>query len=386
MTVVALGFTSLFNDVGTEMVFPLLPVFLVSLGAGPTFLGLIEGVADATGAVLRYLSGTWSDRLTRRKPLVLFGYGLTALVRPLVAVASAPWHVLAVRVTDRIGKGVRAAPRDVLIAASVEASETGRAFGFQNALDHVGAVVGPLIATALLAFHVPFRTIFMLTALPGLFAVICVAIIKEPPARSLVRPAAEAARATPIPPRVKSLLGIFLLFALANSSDAFLLLRAKELGVTDPLIPVLWCLLSVSKVGWSVLGGNLSDHMPRHRLVVMGWLIYALSYGALGVANAPWQVWVLFGLYGAFYGLTEPVERALIRDLVPEAIRGRAFGLYNAMLGLSAIPAGVLTGSLWQHFGARTALWSGAAVALLAVVLLTYWARSRDESECATNS
>jgi len=375
MTVIALGFTSMFNDIGSEMVFPLLPAFLLTIGAGPTFLGLLEGAADATGALLKYFSGSWSDRMSKRKPLVLFGYSVTAVVRPLVALAVAPWQVLAVRVTDRVGKGVRGTPRDVMIASSVEASETGRAFGFQNALDHAGAVIGPIIAFALLSANVPFRSVFWLAAIPGVFAVVCVALIREAPVTLVVaKPSFEGSPLT-LPPRLKGLLGIFLLFAIANSSDAFLLLRAKELGVTDALLPVLWCLLNISKMAWSVLGGAWSDRVPRHRLVLAGWAIYVLTYLLLGLATAAWHVWALFLVYGAFYGFTEPVEKALIRDLAPEAMRGRAFGLYNAMLGLSSVPAGLLTGALWQGFGATTALWFGAAVALIASFLLAIWSR-----------
>ncbi len=377
MTVIALGFTSLFNDIGTEMVFPLLPAFLLTLGAGPTFLGLLEGVADATGALLKYFSGRWSDSLERKKPLVLFGYSVTALVRPLVALVTAPWQVLAVRVTDRVGKGVRATPRDVMIASSVDAAEVGRAFGFQNALDHAGAVLGPLIATALIAFNVPFRTIFAVAAIPGVFAVICVALIRERPERSVSLALVSTGPSVPMPRRLKLVLGIFLLFALANSSDAFLLLRAKELGVSDAALPVLWCLLNISKMAWSLLGGAWSDRVPRHRLVISGWVVYVATYLALGLASSAFHVWALFAVYGAFYGFTEPVEKALIRDLAPEAIRGRAFGIYNAMLGLSSVPAGLLTGVLWQQFGARTALWVGASVALVALGLLGLWSRMK---------
>jgi MFS family permease len=185
----------------------------------------------------------------------------------------------------------------------------------------------------------------------------------------------------PLPGRLKGLLGIFLLFALANSSDAFLLLRAKDLGVADAWLPVLWCLLSISKMTWSVLGGAWSDRMPRHRLVLCGWAIYVLTYGLLGFASSQWQVWVLFAFYGAFYGFTEPVEKALIRDLTPEPIRGRAFGAYNAMLGLSSVPAGLLTGALWQAYGAPTALWVGAAVALFAALLLGAWSAATPKAK-----
>ncbi len=370
--VIALGLTSLFTDIGTEMVFPLLPAFLVGLGAGPTFLGLIEGVAEATAASLKFVSGLWVDRLPRTKPLVLFGYGLSSLVRPLVALAVAPWHVLAVRVTDRVGKGLRSSPRDVLIAASVDPAQAGRAFGLHQAMDHAGAVVGPLLATALLAAHVPMRTIFFLAAIPGALAVGSVLLVKEVP-----RAPREPGVGPPVklPNELKWLLGIFLVFALSNSSDAFLLLRAKELGVTDPWLPVLWCLLNLSKALWSALGGAWSDRVPRHRLVLAGWGLYALSYTGFGLASTPWHVWALFVVYGAFYGVTEPVEKALIKDLAPQAVHGRAFGVYNAMFGLAAIPSGLLTGTLWQQFGATVALGASAAVALVSAVLLATWVK-----------
>lgn len=374
LTVLALGATSFFNDVASEMVFPLLPGFLALLGAGPTFLGLLEGVADAVSALLKYLAGKRADK-GGQKGLVLLGYGLTTFVRPLLAVVAAPWQVLAIRAADRMGKGVRSAPRDALLAGAVPAFETGRAFGFHRAMDHTGAVVGPLVATALLFFGVSVRTVFALTLIPGLLVVASLFLVKEPP---LAPPKATdgAGLRAPMPARLRQLLGLFFFFALANSSDAFLLLRAREVGTKETWLPVLWLALHLSKVWWTTKAGAWSDRMPRHRLVLGGWAVYAVCYALLGVASQAWQVWAVVVAYGAFAGLTEPVEKAMVKDLAPPEARGRAFGLYHGLLGAAAIPAGLLTGALWQAFGAAAALFTGAAVAALASAGLFLWARA----------
>lgn len=375
LTVLALGATSFFTDVASEAVFPLLPGFLALLGAGPTFLGLLEGVADAVSALLKYVAGARSDRVGHKKGLVLFGYSLATVVRPLLALASSPWHVLAIRTTDRVGKGVRSAPRDALIAGAVDAKDSGRAFGFHQAMDHAGAVVGPLLATVLLFFGVSVRTVFALTLIPGLLAVASIFVVKEPPP-----PAPAAAQekkvSGPLPARLKHLLALLFFFALANSSDAFLLLRARELGTPETWLPTLWLLLHLSKLWWASRGGAWSDRMPRHRLVLAGWAVYAVSYALLAAARTSWQVWLVLVAYGAFAGLTEPVEKAMVKDLAPVEARGRAFGLYHGLLGAAAIPAGLLTGALWQRFGAPVALLTGAAVAAVASVGLVTWSRA----------
>ncbi len=376
-TVIALGFTSFFTDVASEAVFPLLPGFLALLGAGPTFLGLIEGVADAVSAFLKYQSGRWADR-GGKKGFVLGGYAVATLVRPLLAVASAPWHVLSIRVIDRMGKGLRSAPRDALIAGAVPATESGRAFGFHQAMDHAGAVVGPLLATLLLWLGVEVRTVFALTLIPGALAVASIFVVKEPEADVVApSPGSRAVQdATPLPPRLKQLLVIIGFFALANSSDAFLLLRASELGVATPLLPMAWLLLNLSKMYWSSRGGDWSDRAARHRFILAGWAVYAVSYALFAVATAQWHVWALLPFYGAFAGLTEPVEKALVKELTPKAQHGRAFGAYHAMLGALAIPSGLLTGLLWQRFGAPLALGVGAGVAVVASVWLLRWVKA----------
>jgi MFS family permease len=259
--VLALGLTSFFTDVGSEMVFPLLPVFLASLGAGAAFLGLVEGIADALSSVLKLVFGHLSDRVGRRKGFVLAGYGLAGFVRPLMGLAVVPWHVLAIRATDRVGKGVRTAPRDALIAASVPREAAGRAFGFHRAMDHMGAVVGPLLATLLLGLGWSFRGVFLATIVPGVLAVACVLLVR-----------AQRAEGGPVTPgrggisrRLRGYLAILGLFALGNSSDAFLLLRARDLGVAVTALPLLWALFHVVKAAFSYLAGDWADRAPRVR-------------------------------------------------------------------------------------------------------------------------
>jgi MFS family permease len=370
--VIALGVTSLFTDIASEMVFPLLPAFVATLGAGPTFLGLLEGVADAVSAVLKYFSGRWTDvaRTTgTRRTAVFAGYALATVVRPLLALATAPWHVLTIRVIDRVGKGVRSAPRDALIADSVAATDSGRAFGFHQAMDHAGAVLGPLLATGLIALGVEVRSIFAIAFIPGVFAVASIAFATEPAATLGTSTAAPAQLAT----RLKHLLLILGFFALSNSSDVFLLVRLNELHAPQSWLPLAWLTLHLSKMFFSARGGLLADRWPKHWLVLAGWGVYAGAYVALALVTVAWQAWVVMTFYGAFAGLAEPTEKALVKELSASEQRGRAFGVYHAMLGAAAVPAGLLTGWLWQRFGAQVALFTGAAGAALSAVLLLGW-------------
>jgi MFS family permease len=373
--VILLGFTSLFTDVGTEMIFPLLPVFLTeTLRAGPAYLGLVEGAADTVSSLLKLASGVIADRTDRRKPLVLFGYGLASAVRPFVALATRPWHVLAVRITDRVGKGVRSSPRDALIADAA-GDRAGRAFGFHQAMDNAGAVAGPLLATAMLAAGLSLRGVFWVAVIPGALATALVAAVREPPRSAPARPkeTGAAASAPVLTPTLVTYLGILGLFSLGNSSDAFLLLRARSLGVPTAQIPVLWATLNLSKVVWAYIGGDAADRVRRARLIAAGWLVYTLVYVGLGRATGAWQVWVLFVVYGVFYGLTEPVEKALVKDLVRAEQRGRAYGAYNFVVGITALPAGLLMGGVWNGYGPAVALELGAALAGVAAALLLAW-------------
>ncbi len=372
--VIALAFTSFFTDIGTEMIAPLLPAYLASLGATPLFLGLIEGVADATSSVLKLASGIFADRTTKRMPLVLFGYGLASFVRPLVAFATAPWHVLAVRVTDRVGKGLRTAPRDLLLANSVTSENAGRAFGLHQAMDHAGAIVGPLVATALLVAGVSLKYVFLCAFVPGTLAMIAAATVREAPAVRKDKVTQQEKK--PLNRNFFGYLFVLAFFCLANSSDAFLLLRASEIGIPRQTLPLVWAALHVSKSSLSYVGGRLADRYPRVRLMVIGWLVFAVTYFGFAFASRPLHVWLLFLLYGAYYGLAEPSEKALVRDLVPAESRGRAFGAFHFVIGVVTIPAGLLMGSVWTLQSPKVALELAAALVVFATCLLVYWSRT----------
>jgi MFS family permease len=370
-TVRSLGLVSLLTDASSDMIYPLLPAFLTGpLRAGPAFLGVVEGLAEAVAAFLKIASGRLSDRLKRRKPLVVAGYSLSSAVRPTVALATAPVHVLVIRVLDRVGKGVRGAPRDALVAAVSPPADRGRAFGFQRAMDHAGAFLGPLLATAvLLVAPGNLRLVFALAAIPAALAVSTLVFgVREERVAASVPLAPVAARDTPLEPGLVRYLAVLAVFTLGNSSDAFLLLRAQQAGVTLALVPVVWSLHNLAKASASTWGGALSDRIGRRRTILAGWGVYALAYAGFAVAVSALAVTALFVFYGLFHALTEGAERALVADLAGESARGRAFGLFHAVTGATLLPASLLTGFLWQGFGAPTALGTGAGFAALAAV------------------
>lgn len=374
--VVSLSMVSLLNDAASEMIYPLLPFFIVgTLGASTAALGLIEGVAESTSSFVKLASGYVSDRVRRRKPLVLAGYAIATVARPLIAAAAAAWHVLVIRFSDRLGKGLRSAPRDALLAESVDPTLRGRAFGVHRAADHLGAVIGPLLGSALL-FVVAgrVRLVFALALLPGLvsLAIIVLGVRERAPDSAPQRDARiDVTQATTsVRGPLARFLAVLLVFSLGNATDAFLLLRAQELGVPLSAIPLLWAVHHISKMTWSIPGGALADRVGPRRTIVAGWLVYALSYAGFALASTVWQAWALFLVYGLFYGLTEAPEKALIAQLAPAGQRGGAFGAYHFVIGIAALPASVLFGVLWQQYGAAAAFSFGATLALLAAVLL----------------
>lgn len=373
-TVKTLGVVSLLTDMSSEMIYPLLPSFLVGpLRAGPAFVGLVEGIAESVASVTRLIAGRISDRLPRRKPLIVAGYGLSSLMRPLVAAAAAPWHVLAIRTADRIGKGVRGAPRDALLAEVTPAEDLGRAYGFHRGMDHVGAVAGPLLASGLLLWGLELRLVFALAAVPALASVLVLVFGVREARREIPPRAAATSPVGPLPPGLRRYLFVLAVFTLGNSSDAFLLLRAQQTGVALAMVPLLWAGLHVVKSSASTAGGALSDRFGRRPVITAGWILYALVYGGLALATRAWQVWVLFAVYGLFTALTEGPERALVAELAPAAGRGGAFGAYHAVTGVMLLPASLLMGALWQAFGSATALLAGAGLALAAALLLWVW-------------
>lgn len=370
--VVTLGFVSFLTDVSSDMVYPLLPLFLTSyLGASTAFVGLVEGFAESTAAFFMLVSGAWADRVKDRTRLILGGYGLSSVSKAFLAMAGSPFVVLAVRFFDRVGKGIRGAPRDALIADSVDPSVRGKAYGLHRSMDHAGAVTGPVIATLLLLWFVKdLRTLFWIAAVPGFLAVALIALrVREVAPERPLSPR-EAFRLRPPQGRLRVYLAILFLFILSCSSDAFLLLRAGELGVPPAFLPLLWMLHNLVKVLSTLPLGALSDRLGRRRVILFGWVIYAATYLAFAHATQAWHAWALFAVYGLFYGFTEGGERALLADYAERHERGLAFGWYYFIIGLGSLPASLLFGAVWQAYGSAMAFTLSALVSSVAAMAL----------------
>jgi MFS family permease len=342
-------------------------------GGTPFIVGLIEGIAEAVNSIFKVLSGRRSDQTGARKPLMAFGYTVSSLSRPLIAIAAAWWHVLALRFIDRFGKGVRGAPRDAMLAAYAPEGRKGAVFGFHRAMDHAGAIAGPLVATAYLAWRPEdYRGLFALTIVPGLIVIAMVWTTKEPERaepREPREPANLSWRALPVPARHTIL--IFLFFSLGNSTDAFLLIKLENAGVPVTWLPITWAGLHVIKSATSAAGGVLADRIGYRAPIIAGWLLYAAIYAGFAFTGSLTAVVVLFLAYGLFFGLTEGPEKALIAELSPSEVRGTAFGFYNAALGLGVLAASILFGALWVSVSPAAAFLTGAAFALAASLLLT---------------
>jgi MFS family permease len=383
-----LGWVSFFTDMATEMIYPLLPVFLTRvLGAGAMSLGIIEGIADAANSALKIASGWVADRTGAPKRLVVAGYTLSSAARPLIAIVASWPQVLVIRFTDRLGKGIRGAPRDAMLATFAGGSNRGRVYGFHRAMDHAGAVVGPLLASAFLFFYPgEYRTLFALTLVPGVIVILVLLRVPEQQAhRPAVATAASPPRGEPLPRRFWKAMAVIFVFMLGNASDAFLLLRMTDLGIAIFWIPLLWSALHIVKSVASVGGGELSDRFGRRTLIGAGWIVYALVYFGFAVYDTPSAVVVIFLAYGLFFGLTEGVEKAWVADLAPAASRGTAFGIYNGMLGIGSLVASVLFGFLWTRVSPQAAFTTGAALAVAATALL-YFLFLEHDSTYETNS
>jgi len=368
-----LGWASFLNDVASEMIFPLLPQFLITvLGGNRFYLGIIEGVADSIASFVKLWSGGWSDRLRSRKGLVVIGYAIAAVARPVMGIVLVPWQLFASRVGDRIGKGIRTSPRDALIADSTEPEIRGRAFGFHRGMDHLGAAVGPILAATFLWFWPDqLRPLFMLTLLPGVLVVGLLLVGLRETKRTIAE-ADENLTLTlkPFDRNFRLYLLALVVFTLGNSTDAFLLVRASELGVATPLLPILWCVFHIVKSGGNMIAGRAVDRLGPRPMILSGWLFYALVYLAFAVATATWQVWALFVAYALFYAVTEPAEKTLVANLVGNERKGLAYGWFNFVVGIATLPASLIFGGLYQMYGALVAFGWGAGLALVAVVIL----------------
>ncbi len=394
--VYVLGAVSLFNDFSSEMIYPLIPSFIKSvLGLGPAFLGILEGIAESTNSILKLFAGYFSDKIKKRKPFVVGGYALSNLLRPLIGLTRSWGALLFLRFSDRVGKGIRTSPRDAMIADFSPAGRRGFAFGFQRGMDHTGAVLGSITASLLLYFFtVEIKTIFLLSTVPGIIAVLLMIfgvrstygrdnILKNGVGSPEKHVAANKDTASKkeilkfsdfkkLGSRFNLYLVILVIFTLGNSTDAFLLLRASELGYQIAAIPLLWAILHISKAVFCVLGGHLSDKIGRKIMILSGWFVYFLTYLGFAYFDKHYLIYILFVIYGLYFGLTEGVERALVADIVPGGNLGTAYGFYNLSLGIATLPASIIFGFIWKAYSFRAAFLTGALISIAASIMLLF--------------
>jgi MFS family permease len=368
-----LGWVSLLTDAATEAVYPLLPVFITQvLGGPPVALGIVEGAADATSSILKVVAGRWSDRAGVRKPIVVIGYSLSSLVRPFIGLATSWAHVFAIRVTDRVGKGLRSAPRDAMLATLAPPGQRGRVFGYHWAMDHAGAAIGPLLATVFLYFSPDdYRLLFGLTIIPGALAVVTLLRVPEAPAEPPPQvPHAPHLPHGRLPAGLKKYFVITSIFALGNSSDAFLLLQLSQSGIPLIGLTMLWSAQHAIKALITMRAGMLSDRVGRRALIISGWVIYAIVYLGFAFSASMWALIGWFMIYSTYTAAVEGTEKALVADLTPAPLHATAFGWHAAVQGLGALAAGIVFGLLWQYFGAPVAFMTGAALAMIAAAAL----------------
>lgn len=393
--VLYLGLTSLFTDMSSEMVYPLLPLFIAGLvpaGSAAIYIGLMEGIAESTASLLKLVSGYISDKLSRRKALTVAGYFISTICRFFMAFSQTGLQVVFFRFLDRIGKGIRTSPRDALLSESISMEHRGLAFSFHRAMDHLGAVTGPILSVIILYLllnekFLPFmetaperanlfslRVLFILSIVPGLIAVFVLAfLLKEvsPTKKESCSDTATSGKKSSSLPKIFYLyLASVSVFALGNSSDLFLVFYGSEKFHYGPLgVIIAWVLLHISKVCFSFPGGRLSDKFGRSRVILTGWAIYTFVYLGMGFIQTSLLFWVLLFIYGAYYGFTEGVEKALVADLVPSELRGSAYGLYHSLIGISALPASLIFGVFWGLLGPSTAFIIGASLSTLAMII-----------------
>ena len=375
-----LGCVSLATDSASEAIYPLLPFFLTQvLGAGAVSLGIVEGAAEAANSLLKIGSGRLADRSPSKRPLVLIGYGLSSAVRPFIAVAQTWLQVFAIRVFDRVGKGIRGAPRDAMLAAWATPDTRGKVYGFHRSMDHLGAVVGPALASLFLwLYPTAYRTLFALTIVPGAIAVLLIFFVPEDASASAnARLAPDTTAAgqpgtggEPLPGNLTAFFVVLTLFTLGNSSDAFLLLRLTDAAGSVRFVPLMWAALHVVKASVSVFGGAWSDRIGRRTVIATGWLVYAVVYGGFALSASLPALLTWFFVYGLYFGFAEGTEKALVVDLAPVTRRGFAFGVYNAVQGIGAFVASVVFGVIWKVFGSAAAFFTGATLAVVATALL----------------
>jgi MFS family permease len=366
------GVVSFFMDFSSEMVYPLVPLFLSSvLGVQKSIIGLIEGIAESTASLLKVFSGWLSDRLGHRKWLMAIGYGISTLSRPLVATAPNWGQVLASRFMDRFGKGVRNAPRDALIAESCEAPTLGRSFGFHRGMDTVGAVIGPAVAFGLLAYYNgQYRLVFWLSMIPGLLAVLTIIFFIRETRACLVDQAEKPKLGwSSFSGSYKFFILVVTLFSLGNSSDVFLILRAQDVGIQTAVIPLVYLTFNVVYSLGALPAGMLSDRIGPKPIIFLSFILFGFIYLGFALAGRPAHIWLLFIFYGIFMAMTEGVQKAFLATLIPQEFKATGFGLYNTLVGLAVLPASLIGGFLWDHIGPQATFLYGSITATLSALL-----------------
>jgi MFS family permease len=382
------GLVSFFMDMSSEMIYPLVPIFLSSvLGVNKSVIGIIEGIAESTASLLKIFSGWFSDRIGKRKILLIVGYGISTLSRPILALSTLWSHVLVFRFTDRFGKGIRGAPRDAIIAESTHHKDLGRSFGFHRGMDTLGAVIGPAIAfILLLLFTENFRLVFWFSMIPGIIAVlIIVFFIKEQKSKvaevqrsdtpELLAPGALPGREASIPDnknfdwRFKAFVAIATLFAMGNSSDVFLILKATDTGIEEMQIPILYLCFNLVYALTAIPAGILSDRIGRKRIILAGFILFGFIYWGFASASEQKHIWWLFLLYGVFMGLTEGIQKAYLGTIIPDKFKATGYGIFNMSIGLAVLPASIIGGWLWDKYGSHAAFYYGAITAFISATL-----------------
>ncbi len=364
------GLTSFLTDTSVKMVYSVMPMFLMSIGASKTSLALIEGIAESTAALIKALSGFWSDKIGKNKPFMLVGYGLSALIIPLYTFVVSPIQVLCLRFIERFGKGIRTAPRDSLIAGSVENGETGKSFGLQKAMDNSGAIAGPLLAFVLLS-SLPgnYRLIFLLAGIPSILAIFVIIFgIKE--ARKSQHELFTKFHFKDFPARYYFFLAIVFVFTLGNSTDALLLVKANEVGVKAALIPLVYLITSFISVMASVPVGALSDRKGKEKILIIGYLIYAVVYYGFGITSSIGAIIALFALYGLYSAATDSIQKAFISDIIDKNKQGTGLGIYNALLGITLLPASLIAGILYDKVNSHVPFYFGAITSAFSAILM----------------
>ena len=364
------GLTSFFTDTSTKMVYSVMPLFLLSIGASKTTISLIEGIAESTASLLKAISGYWSDKIGKNKPFMIIGYGITAIITPLYALARVPIQILFFRFFERIGKGLRAAPRDSLISGSIKKNEAGKTFGFQKAMDNSGAIVGPLIAFLLLSiFPLNYSYIFLLATIPAILGVLTIIVfIKE--AKAEKKETTNKISLKQLPKKFYFFLIIIFVFTLGNSADALLLVKTSETGIDKSYIPFVYMIFNTVSVLLAIPIGKLSDRIGREKLIILGFLVYAIVYYFFGRFNSINIFIFLFMLYGFYSALTDGSQKAMISDIVSKDLKGTGFGIYHAVLGITLLPASLIAGLLYDKVNSNAPFYFGSVMALIASILM----------------